>query len=301
LACIALAAGVIFLARRWLDQRRERIERRLLGASSKTPSLAISREYLQSHTKSGRFDRWFNALVGQTGMQVGPQAAFLIALFAGLLLGGSVLLWRDDFLESAAATVVGILLVFGYYLVLRNRRRVAMQEQLPDVMELLARAVRAGETLDQAIDLVGDATQEPLGVEFRTCARQLQMGLSVDSAMQAMVRRIPLTEMRILATTLTVQRQTGGNLPTTLERLSRVVRDRISYHRQFRAATGAGRISTILIGAAGPLAAAYMLFWQREYFDRFTDTLPGQLLLASAIALQFIGMLWIYLLLRSDY
>jgi len=234
-------------------------------------------------------------------MRATPEGAFLTAVFVGLIPSGIVLLWRDDLFEAAAAMAAGMVIVMAYYLFLRRQRHVAMQEQLPEVMELLARAVRAGETLDQAIELVADTTSEPLGVEFRRCSRQLDMGLSVDAAMQSMALRVPLSEMRILATALSVQRRTGGSLPTTLERLSFVVRDRISYHRQFRAATGAGRISTILIGAAGPLVAIYMLVWQREYFNRFTETFPGQVLLATAIILQVIGMLWIYLLLRSDY
>ena len=117
----------------------------------------------------------------------------------------------------------------------------------------------------------------------------------------SMSERISVGEMRMLAATLTVQRQTGGSLPTTLERLSEVIRDRISYHRQFRAATGAGRVSTILIGAAGPVVAAYLLIWQRDYFNRFTESFAGQVLLASAIGLQLLGMLWVYAILTSDY
>jgi len=301
LGCIALAGGMMLVAGRWLVRKRERTNRRLQGNGDDGPVLAISPEYMERRIVSKTFDRWFNRLVREAGLKITGEGAFLAAVFVGLIPSGIVLLWRDDLFEAAAAMAAGMLVVVAYYLVLRRQRQVAMQEQLPDVMELLARAVRAGETLDQAIELVGDTTNAPLGIEFRRCARQLDMGLSVDAAMQSMARRVPLSEMRILATALAVQRKTGGSLPTTLERLSFVIRDRINYHRQFRAATGAGRVSAILIGSAGPLVAAYMLIWQREYFNRFTETLPGQVLLATAITLQLVGILWIYMLLRSDY
>jgi len=127
------------------------------------------------------------------------------------------------------------------------------------------------------------------------------MGLSMEAAMRSLTRRAPLTEMRILAATFMVQRQTGGNLPLTLERLAGVIRDRLSYYRQFRASTAASRIGTVLIALAGPAVAAYMLIWQPDYIRNFAEMPGGWTLLAIAIVLQVIGLAWILSLLRSDY
>jgi tight adherence protein B len=168
-------------------------------------------------------------------------------------------------------------------------------------MELLARAVRAGESLDQAVHLVGETVPKPLGPEFRRCARQMEMGLSVDAAMQSMSRRAPVTEIRILASALTVQRKTGGSLPITLERLSAVIRDRLNYRRQFKASTAAGRVSTLLIGAAGPFVAVYLMVFQAAYFQKFLDSFGGQMMLLTALVLQVVGYIWVYSLLRTDY
>jgi tight adherence protein B len=151
------------------------------------------------------------------------------------------------------------------------------------------------------VQLVGESTPKPLGPEFERLARQLEMGLSIKAAMRSITRRTPVAEIRIFASTLMVQRETGGSLPTTLERLSGVIRDRLSYKRQFKAATGSGRISTMLIGIAGPLIALYLLVFQRDYFNKFFDSFPGQLMLLTAVLLQIIGFIWIYRLLKSDY
>jgi len=302
LICAALATAAVHYTRQWIQKKRAWMERRLKGRAAKeTPLLFFGRERLHPQAVSNRIDRWFNRLVIKSGVGLTVEVVFPLTIATGMLTGGAMLMWRGDLLESLLATAIGIMLVIFYLMYLGHRRRLAAHEQLPDVMELLARAVRAGETIDQAIDLVGETTDKPLGAEFRRCARQLEMGLSVDLALGAMSERISIGEMRMLAATLAVQRQTGGSLPTTLERLSDVIRDRISYHRQFRAATSAGRISTILIGTAGPIVALYLLVWQRDYFDRFTESLAGQVLLATAIGLQLLGMLWIYLILRSDY
>jgi tight adherence protein B len=165
----------------------------------------------------------------------------------------------------------------------------------------MSRAVRAGETLDQAIDGAGRDTVEPLGVEWRRASRQLELGLSVPAAMRSMTKRAPLMELRILGTALNVQRRTGGNLPTTLDRLSQVIRDRLSYQRQFKAATGASRMATVLIALAGPLVFAYMMAFQPDYMGQFFTLPGGYTLLAIAGVLQLIGLTWVWGLLRNDY
>jgi len=303
LICSFLGAFLTIASRRLFRRRIARLESRLgIGEEAAPPlELRVSPEYQPGRGLVGKVDRGFGLFIAQTGIELAAETAFLIAVAVGLTLCGIVLLWRDDFVAAAFAMVAGMLLVFGYYAYCRARRRSEIRDQLPDVMDLLARAVRAGESLDQAVHLVGETIPRPLGPEFRRCARQLEMGLSVDAAMQSMSRRAPITEIRILASTLMVQRKTGGSLPITLERLSAVIRDRLNYRRQFRATTAAGRLSTMMIAATGPLVALYMMIWQRAYFAKFVDSFAGQVMLGTAIALQVIGCFWIYQLLRTDY
>lgn len=303
LICSLLGAVLTLATRRFARRKQTRLEKRLGIAdyAPVLPELTISPEYRAAQGSVGTIDRAFSRFVTQTGLELAPETAFLVALAAGLLSAGVVLLWRDNFLETMATMAVGMSLVFAYYFYRRARRTGQIREQLPDVMDLLARAVRAGESLDQAIQLVGQTIPRPLGPEFTRCAQQLDMGLSIDAAMQSMSRRAPVTEIRILASSLMVQRKTGGSLPITLERLSIVIRDRLNYRRQFKAATGAGRISTVLIGGAAPVVALYLLAFQRNYVHKFLETFGGMVLLTTAVLLQVIGYIWVYKLLKSDY
>jgi tight adherence protein B len=225
----------------------------------------------------------------------------LLALACGLFLGGAGFLWRNNALAAAAGFLIGVLLIVGIFVYVRSRRRSAIREQLPEAMDMLARAVRAGESIDQAVHVAGKTLAEPLATEFRRCDRQLQMGLSLDGAVRGMTRRAPVMEMRIMATTVTVQRRTGGSLPTALEHLARVFRDRLSYHRQFRAATAQGRGSVIVIAIAGLVAATYLFVWQPEYMQGLLQEPIGQALLAIAVVLQILGLAWVFWLLRSNY
>jgi len=255
---------------------------------------------LPTEPANGAAESPFSRLVTQTGSTLTPETAFLLAMIAGLAVGGTLFLWQDDWLAAVAGAMVGILVVVGVLFYLRSRRHLAIREQLPDVMDLMARAVRAGESLDQAIVLAGNSSFQPVSAEFRRCARQMEMGLSLDAAMRGLVRRAPLVETRVLAMTLVVQRQKGGSLPTTLERLARVFRDRLNYYRQFRASTTAGRSSAALIAIIALILDAVVLLVRPEYVQPLVNSTPGRIMLATAIVLQVIGVTWALWLFRSD-
>jgi tight adherence protein B len=250
---------------------------------------------------TNRIDYRFNELMHQTGLDIAPEPAFLLMVFSGLLAGGVVFLWRNDVLQGLIAFTIGFVVPLVYYMLQRRSRLNTLREQLPGSMEMMARAVRAGETLDQAVEATGKGTQEPLGVEWRRTSRHLEMGLSVPAAMKSMIKRVPLMELRILSTALNVQRRTGGNLAAALERMSHVIRDRLSYQRSFQAATGSSRMATILIALAGPLVFAYMMIFQPDYMGQFFNLPGGLALLAVAGVLQLVGLIWVYGLLSNDY
>lgn len=303
IAVALFVASICLLIRDVVIRRRELIAGRLRGADEQDdlPRLATGPEAQPASSTLGRINQWFERLENENGTDQPPDAVFLWELMFGLLIGGALYLWQQDMIVAVIGFLLGMTAVTVYFVIQRNRRRRQIQEQLPEVMEILARAVRAGETLDQAIGLVGQTVEQPLRNEFVRCSKHLDMGLSMEAAIRALTRRAPLPETRILAATLMVQRRAGGSLPLTLERLARVVRDRISYQRQFRSATAAGRITMILILLAGPLVLAYMWFWQRQYIEAFLTTPQGHFMMVIAIVLQIIGSLWIYSLLKSDY
>lgn len=245
-------------------------------------------------------DDAFGRLVLETGLDCSPVAAMLLLVVCGLAVGGSLFVWYEDLLPGLVGLLVGMLAAMGFLLYRRSRRLRTMHEQLPDVLDLMARAVRAGKSLEQAINLVGTEMAEPLAAEFRRCSSQLDMGLSMSAAMRSLSRRIRLTETRIMATTLTVHRQTGGNLTVTLERLAEVIRQRLSSRRRFRAAMAGGRFATILIASIGPLAFLYLVKWQPEYTKNFFEQPLGWGLLGTVVFLQAVGLIWIAGILRNE-
>ncbi len=244
---------------------------------------------------------FFDRLAADTGADLTGDAAFLAAIGFGLLVGGLVFLGKENVVAAATSALGGIAAVILLFMVLRARRRRKILEQLPDAIDYLARCVRSGQSLDQALAEVGGAPFRPLAGEFRRCARQLAMGLSLESTLRGFVLRNPLAEARILSATLAVQRQTGGNLPAALERLAGVFRDRLSYQRSFRAATAASRGGLVVIVVIALALDAYVLVFSPEYAQNLIAMAAGRILLGVSLALQAIGMVWAYVTLKARY
>lgn len=304
LLALACAAGAMALAvwdllcrRREVRSQQTRPDRRpvRLRRLPKTSDAQTSQGPL------GDFDRWFLRLIRETGLDLTGTSAVLLLTLCGLVVGGSMFVFN----EQPLLAVIGLSLGMGIaliYLVIRRAKRIGqLQEQLSPALEMLARGMRSGQSLDQAIELVGRRSPEPLAAEFRFCARQLAMGLSLSAVMRSLVDRVRLFDVRIFTTTLCVHRHTGGNLARVLERLASVVRQRLSFRRQVRAATGAGRLSAILVGTIGPILFAYLFFYHPEYMQSMLASPLGQAMLAAAALLELAGLIWTVRLLKPAY
>jgi tight adherence protein B len=302
LSVTLITSTILMVVRDLYAGRRLALQRRLGSDQDTTVVQQLpSAEGSRGSGFTNRIDRFFHRLTFEGGFTFAPEASFLMAAGVGILLGGSLFVWREDLLLAFAGLAVGMLVVIAVFAILRRRRLRRIREQLPDVVDSIARGVRAGESLDQSITSVGQSAGAPLGVEMCRVSKQLEMGLSMEAAMEGLIRRAPINEMRILAATFLVQRQAGGNLPLTLERLAKVIRDRLSYYRQFRAATAATRIGAILIALAGPAVIVFLATFQPDYLASFVEIRLGMILLFVAIILQVLGVVWIFRLLRTHY
>lgn len=248
-----------------------------------------------------KFDRWFLRLVRDAGWTSNPAVATFLLLLVGTLAGSAALVLTDEPAAALAGVSLGMAVVLACLMIQRARRISTLQDQLPSALDMLARSMCAGQSLDQAVEFVGQRSPEPLAAEFRLCGRQLAMGLSLPAVMRSLVDRVHLIDVRILTTALTVHRQAGGNVAKVIERLASVIRDRLSYRRQLRAVTGAGRMSAAVIGFIAPLLFAYLFIFHTHYVQRMLESSLGRSVLLVGIVLEVIGLIWTARLLRPRY
>lgn len=300
---ISLVTGaVLAVARVLMPQRSGYVAQQLGGELAEVlPEEVLPRSTAQRPTGPlGRFDAWFERMISETGTRFSSLAAVLCMLAVGLLLGGGLFVWQENLLLAAAGMTVGILATGGVFYYLRYQRLQKIDSQLPDVLEFIARAVRAGETLDQGIAMVADTAMEPTASELRICVKQLQFGLSMDATLRALTQRVPLTELRLFAAALVVQRRSGGSLATTLERFSKAIRERHNYRRQLKVVTASSRWAAMIIVGASLGMLVYLFGWQPEYVQQFFDSRMGQVVFVTAIVLQVLGVLWVLRLTQAE-
>jgi tight adherence protein B len=206
----------------------------------------------------------------------------LLAIFAGLLLKMPALLLL---LLAGGAASAPLAVVFTK----RQRRFARFEELFPDAIDLLARAVRAGHAFTTAFELIANETPDPLASEFRIAYDQQNLGMPLREALESLIARVPLPDVRFFVSALQIQRESGGNLAEILDKLSYVIRERFKILRQVRVFTAEARMSLYILTAVPPVTAILMFFANREYISTLFTTPIGQKMLAIGIVLQVTG------------
>jgi len=163
--------------------------------------------------------------------------------------------------ELIACIFIGLVSIFlplVYLNALRARRLKRFNQALPDALDLITRALRAGHSISAAIEIVGQEAAEPVRTEFREVYRQQNFGLPHREALLELASRVPSQDLQFVITAMLVQKETGGNLVETLDRTAAVVRDRIRIQGEVRTYTAQGRMTGYILGAL-PLIMFFLI------------------------------------------
>jgi tight adherence protein B len=303
----ALAAVILLTAflllRRVVERYRAHWKRRLSGPSGDSDSGILVSGAIAEPPRgmSHRMDEGFERMVEHSGLKVTPEQVLAFTMLLGVAVAVGLHLWRDELWLTTLGLVLGLAVPVVTFAILQARYRRRLQNQLPDAFYLLARSLRAGLSLEQALVMVGAQGPRPLADEFRKCNAQIQLGLSVPAAAQAMARRLRLIDFNAFASTVTLYQATGGNLALLLDRLAAGSRDRNQFRGHFLAATALGRATAIAIAAAVPVLLLGYLLFEPEHIQGFLQSTNGWIALAVAFGLQAVGIAWLYYLLRVEY
>lgn len=247
-----------------------------------------------------RINEWFDRLMLQSGWNFAASTVLALCLLSGLTLGGLVFVWQENLLTTAMASFTGFLAPILIAMVVRSRRQSQMSQQLPGMIDELARAARTGRSLESCLSLVADDTPAPLGTELQFCARKMTLGLNVDEALQQLPSRTGLVSTSVLATALSVHRQSGGDLIHVLDRLSQTIRDRQQFQGRLKAATAASRATAMLMLVVPPAVITFFTIRDPGYFSTLMSTSWGWSLTMLAIGLQIVGTISVILILRNS-
>jgi tight adherence protein B len=228
------------------------------------------------------------------GFVLGSALAGAIAYLIVALLFGRVEL----------ALVLGLLALCLPYLYvhrLRTTRLRKFEEQFPDAIDLIARAMRAGHGLTTALGMVPEELGAPAGREFRLLYDWQNYGMSLPEALHRFADRVPLLDARFFVTSVLTQREVGGNLSEVLDNLSKMIRERFRVKRQIQVISAHGRMTGIVLGGIPPLLAVYFMIFRPDYLGELIGDPLGVRMLIFGIALQILGVLIIRKLVDIEY
>jgi len=239
-------------------------------------------------------------ILQQAGVSWTLQTLFLLSIGAAVGLGSVTLIMSQSLAIGFVATVIGAMLPTMYVRRRRTKRMNAFEELLPEAIDLVGRALRAGHPLTAGFKMAADDGPEPVAGEFRRVFEEQRFGLPIQDSLLGMADRVNIVDVRILVTAILIQREVGGNLAEILDNLSAVVRARFTIRRQIRVYTAQGRMTGYLLSALPIILFSMLYMINAEYMSiLFTDPI-GKILIVVAITMQLIGFMWIRKIIKIE-
>jgi tight adherence protein B len=219
----------------------------------------------------------------------------LLLAIGGFL--GILLLGRGWLIGIAVAAVLGALPTL-YMLSATKKRMVKLETQLPDALDLMVRALRAGHAFPTSLQMVGDEMSAPIGSEFRILFDEINYGINLQDAMLNLVSRVPSTDLRYFVVAVLIQRETGGNLAELLDNISGIVRARLKLQGNIRTLSAEGRLSAWILSLL-PFGAGLLINLVNPGFMTVLWTDPmGLRLIWGALFLMVFGIWWMSRIVR---
>ena len=294
-----LALVLLLEAARSAMRRRSVLKR--LDPTTQTGDESTPELFRVDNRKAGRLPALLAGLgmpdaalrLRQAGLSWSPQTLLLLMLGLGTASGGTVWLATGSILLGALAGACAASLPNLYVRHRKKKRLRAFEEQFPEAIEMLGRAIRAGHPLSAGIRMVADETRDPISSEFNQVFEENRFGLPFDDALMGLVDRNDLVDARIFVTAVLVQREVGGNLAEILDKIAATVRSRFAVQRQLRVYTAQGRLSGYVLGALPIILTVVVFSIDPKYASMLWLEPVGRIMVGVAATMQVLGYLWI--------
>jgi tight adherence protein B len=243
-----------------------------------------------------KFSRHAQEQIQQAGLNWSPSRLLMamgLAMIPGLGLGA----WTKILLNGTTTAIVfAIATGMIPYLIVRHKRSVRLnklEEQFPDALDFLARSMRAGHAFSISLEMIGEEIADPLGQEFRALFNEQNLGAPLDIALRNFTERVPLLDVRFFASSVMLQKQTGGNLSEILSRLAYVIRERFRLKGQVKAASAHGRLTATILALLPVATMIGLLAVALGYLQMMAADSDGKWMIGGAIFAQILGNFFI--------
>ena len=224
-------------------------------------------------------------MIEQADANFKPSTLFGVGLLAGAVTGVAVGLMVNLYVAPVVA-LAAFSAPFLWLLMKRKKRLNAFANQLPEAMELVARALRAGHSLSAGLHVVAEEMPLPVSKEFGRVYEEQNLGITVDEALKSLCDRVPNLDLKFFATSVIIQRQTGGDLAEILDRIGHVIRERFKILGQVKALTAEGRLSGVVLIAL-PIGLFFLMLTMKPDYEKllWEDPLGVKMSIGALVAM----------------
>lgn len=310
LAALAILEGGYYVLRYLLERRTEQLRSRLRAVSlgqAVAGGLLRSRrfagsELVHSFLSAVPLTRMLERLLEQADSRMTVAQLIAYSLIAGTGSCMGALLFKLGLPVALLLTAVALSLPVLSLLLARDQRSQKMSEQLPDALEMMARALRAGNAVSNTLQLVAAELPEPINLEFGRAFEEQRLGVPIERAIVHMTERVPTNrDLRIFAVSLIVQKETGGNLAEILDGIAKTIRERYRFFGKVRALTAEGRVSGMILGFLPIGMAIFLALFNAPYLRGALEDPLGHTILAYAVGSWLVGAFWLHRMTKVDY
>lgn len=273
--------------------------RKITDAGNSGGNSLVRQKYLRELSASERFlqslpgTNAIEDLLEQAGKNY-PSYRVILAMFGLALLGGA-LTWH--FTGNIYAIPIAVLFS-GFLPILkikddRKKRLEQFEEQLPDALDMMTRALRAGYPFNESMHYIAQEMQDPIAKEFGITFEEMNYGRDIREAFNYLLIRVPSMNLISATTAILIQRETGGNLAELLDNTSELLRKRFRFQRRVKTITAENRMSAWVLALLPFVVFLAISLNSPDYIKPLFDTDEGHLILSGALVLQVIGALWV--------
>lgn len=214
---------------------------------------------------------------------------FLTILFASCGYIAGFLFIKNFLLRVCIAVFLGSLPFLKVYSA-RKQRMLKFERQLPDALDLIVRALKAGHAFSGGVKMVADEFEDPIGTEFEKVLDEINFGVGVPDALVNLINRVACPDLKFFVVSVIIQRETGGNLAEILSKISYLIRERFKLNGRVKVLSAEGKLSAYILVALPFLMAFYLLLVNPDYLKLlFTDPI-GRTMVLSAVIMMVAGI-----------
>ncbi len=302
-AFIFLTVAIYFFVSRDTDEYRRRIDERLKqlvqerGGASQREMQLLKDELLSTvpvfHRTLIKFEVFtqLQNTLRQADMTITVYRFVIYSMVSGFVIGLITFFFSRSLVAMLIITLVVMAAPLMYVLNRRRRRFNSFLEQLPDALELMVRSLQAGHSFSSALQMVATEMPDPIAREFGKTYEEQNLGLNIKSALENLVERVPILDLKLCVTAVLIQREIGGNLSEVLRNISHTIRERFRIQGEIRVKSAQARLSGYIVSAL----PFFLFFWinlvNPDYMKTLYDHPNGVYILATGVIMQIIGWL----------